>query len=300
MSRLPLCLAVLAALLTLRPALAGEPCVPTRAASMAMSTDDSGGVYVPMTIGTRKVNLLIDTGGIDSMLTVATVQSFNLPVGRVRGVRVTMFGGVPIEYLTEASNINLGGLFALKKQFLVLPNVMPPGIDGTLAPDVLRAYDDDFDFANSKFNLYLPNDCTAADVVYWTKSGYSALDIQLDDSGQVMMQVTLDGQKFRAHIDTGSSRSVLGLDEARNLFHFDMDSPLLKPLDEKGVGHSYKFPFKTLNFGGTIVNDPDIVLVPERDSGMTGALIGMGVLRQLHIYIAYQQQKMYISPATAH
>jgi hypothetical protein len=52
------------------------------------------------------------------------------------------------------------------------------------------------------------------------------------------------------------------------------------------------------------VSYPDIVLIPDRESkvGASGPkmLLGMNVLRHLHLYIAYGEHKLYVTPATAH
>jgi hypothetical protein len=51
------------------PASAAENCALVRLAKLDMQLDDHGGIYVPMTIAGQNANLLIDTGGIVSMLT---------------------------------------------------------------------------------------------------------------------------------------------------------------------------------------------------------------------------------------
>ncbi|HKD21597.1 MAG TPA: hypothetical protein VKB71_06270, partial [Rhizomicrobium sp.] len=73
--------------------------------------------------------------------------------------------------------------------------------------------------------------------------------------------------------------------------------------------------FMHISFGGVTVSDPDVVLVPDsydelgKEMGIESRLprdaiehwdmvIGMNVLRHLHIYIAYKEQKLYITPAS--
>jgi hypothetical protein len=71
-----------------------------------------------------------------------------------------------------------------------------------------------------------------------------------------------------------------------------------------------------LSFGGITVSNPHMVIYPDlmgkrdydnttltgsmiahADDGMQDELlIGMDVLRQLHVYIAYGEQKLYITP----
>jgi hypothetical protein len=95
------------------------------------------------------------------------------------------------------------------------------------------------------------------------------------------------------------------LEHAEDLFGFEGDDPALKPL-VAGIasnGHEYRYAFKTLSFGGVSVSNPDLVLVP-RDEGRIGGpptiILGMGILRQLHMYIAYAERKLYVTSASAH
>jgi len=103
----------------------------------------------------------------------------------------------------------------------------------------------------------------------------------------------------RAGIDTGASRSVMALETAEDVFHVDLKSPDMKDLGEHGYGHAYKYPFKTLTFSGVTVNNPDIMLVSEHDSKIRETILGMGILRQLHVYFANREKKMYVSAASA-
>jgi hypothetical protein len=65
----------------------------------------------------------------------------------------------------------------------------------------------------------------------------------------------------------------------------------------------YRYPFSTLALQGVTVNNPEIDLVPQsaffRDGRGPQLLLGIGVLRQLHIYVAYDEQVLYVTPAEA-
>jgi hypothetical protein len=59
-----------------------------------------------------------------------------------------------------------------------------------------------------------------------------------------------------------------------------------------------------MTFGGVSVVNPDIMLVPDSVSRMHASsdhiVLGMGILRQLHLYIAYHEKELYVTPASAH
>jgi hypothetical protein len=59
-----------------------------------------------------------------------------------------------------------------------------------------------------------------------------------------------------------------------------------------------------LNFNGIAISNPDIELTPSTVSNLNGnyryLAIGMDVLKQLHIFVAGGEKKIYITPASAH
>jgi hypothetical protein len=51
------------------------------------------------------------------------------------------------------------------------------------------------------------------------------------------------------------------------------------------------------------VKNPAFVLMPQsvaKVRGLPDMIIGIGILRQLHLYIAYRERKLYATPASAH
>ena len=60
---------------------------------------------------------------------------------------------------------------------------------------------------------------------------------------------------------------------------------------------TFSYPFKTMNFGNVTVNRPHIVIVPDQMYKQTDLILGEGILRQLHMYIAYKEKKLYLTPA---
>lgn len=286
---------------------ADDQCVLRRAVSVDMTTDQDGRVNVPMTIGGHRLSLLVDTGGINSMLTESTVKMLYLnpgPIGNKFIIR--MFGGIPITEMVAAPDVEFGGLRAPNLYFLVIPAGLPTSTDGILSNDVLRAYDAEFDFANNKFNLYDQNHCPGR-VVSWTSGPVAIIDVNFDASGHIELPVTLDGKEFKATVDTGSSNSVMSLDAAEDQFKIDEKDTEMKVVGtaQDGSNHTYRYPFKVMTIGGITVLHPDIVLFPNSLSHTFGGrspkiIIGIGLLRQLHIYIAYGEHKMYVTPASQH
>jgi predicted aspartyl protease len=295
---------VLAALclLAAAPAYAEDSCRLVRMASVDMGQEREGLPIVPMAIGAETANLVVDTGGFLTLLSQAKATSLGLQAWGIAPDMVgRMVGGIKVDHFLIAPSVDLGGLKAKNFRFTILPTRFSLDSDGTIAPDILTQYDADFDFANAKFNLFSRNHCPGK-VVYWTTEPYAGIDITVETFGHIMLSVVLDGHKERALIDTGSSRSAISLETAKSDFHLsDAD---LRPLGSDSTGAKVH-PFKTLTLQNVTVTDPDIVLLPDSYAhlGSFGAptiLLGMGVLRQLHLYIAYGEHKIYVTPASAH
>ncbi len=107
-----------------------------------------------------------------------------------------------------------------KKFDMMVDLVKSQNIDGTLAPDLLRNFDLDFNFAIMTLNLFRPHTCEGR-AVYWTR-GYIALPMDILKSGHARIDVTLDNENMDA-IRTGASLSVMTLNSARHYFDLDKD-----------------------------------------------------------------------------
>ncbi|HTW36808.1 MAG TPA: pepsin/retropepsin-like aspartic protease family protein [Rhizomicrobium sp.] len=284
---------------------ADDTCRLQRALKLDMTTLMDGRVSVPMTIGGQTVHMLIDTGGLFSMLTPQTVTRLDLAPQIIPLSRITQYGGLVVKRYVVARDVSLGGIEGYKFDFLVMPeHGYPPDIGGLLAPDIMRNYDADFDFANATFSLFLRTHCEG-EVVYWTRDPYGVVDINLNDRAQINVPVMLDGQEIRATIDTGAYHSVASLETIEDKFGIDEKNPNLRILPGSRPEHPrYHYPFKTLSLQSVTVNNPDLILIPDNQSrlppGAPKLLLGINVLRQLHLYVAYGERKLYVTPAAAH
>jgi predicted aspartyl protease len=294
--------------LTALPARADESCRLVQMSVLDMSIDSAGGVYVPMTISGQSVNMLIDTGGIFTMLTEQTVQRLGLkkllPSTGMFDGGAMLFGGKKLDKYTEAHDVDLGGLKAADIPMWVMPDgLMAPELGGTIAPNILSHYDADFDFANARFRLFSQDHCDGK-VVYWTTNAPAVIPIIIDREGHIEIPVKLDGREIEAVIDTGSSSSILSLETARRSFDIDDKDPKLTSLAGGRLGQAFRYPFGKLTFENVTVDNPDMVLisdaVSQRPEGALRLILGMGILRQLHLYIAYREHKLYVTSASAH
>lgn len=281
-------------------AAAQEDCHLHRVASFAMSIDESGGVSIPLTVSGHRINFLVDTGGLFSMLSPATADALGLQQIALPGPMIQMLGGKTVNRYVTAPNIELGPVTLPQMQFLILPEGYAARDNGgVLAPEFLSNFDVDFDFANAKLTLYTQDHCEGK-VVYWTKGDYAVVPFEFDHTKHIRVPVEIDGKEIWTDLDTGASLSELSLNLAHDKFGIGTSDPGVKDLGEHAYGHTYGYTFKTMTFGGVTVANPYVMLVPDvHYVRLTDGLIGMGVLRQLHMYIAYKEKKIYVTGASA-
>ncbi|MBS0471794.1 MAG: aspartyl protease family protein [Proteobacteria bacterium] len=281
-----------------------ENCTLGEIAVLKMHTELSGLVTVPVTIDGVEGRWMVDTGNVTSMVsdTFATREGLR----RLKTSGGTFLGGIATTEVAIARSVDFAGQHIYKPPLFIVPeSIADNDTLGILSPDILRHFDVDFDFAAGQMHLFSPQHCPGK-VVYWTNGGYARIPISMDEEGHPTAAIDLDGKELTAIIDTGSQNSVMPLDLAKRLFHIGAKDTALKSLGVKLVNGTkpmvaYRYPFKQLTLGAIQVGNPDITIVEESGLGdQTPQLVlGIETLRQLHLYIAYREGAMYVTPAEA-
>lgn len=191
---------------------------------------------------------------------------------------------------------------------------------GTLGADLLRNYDVDIDFGAHRLNLFSQDHCPGK-VVYWASANVAVVPMHVVNSGHIIVPVTLDAHQIDAVLDTGASYSMLTAEAAQDTFGLGPNSPdMIKTGDLRGPLESgvYRHTFKSLGLQGLAIENPTLLIhenlvkvsetraastgsrIPDTNesNGMTDLILGLNELHHLHLYIAYREQKLYISPAS--
>jgi hypothetical protein len=79
----------------------------------------------------------------------------------------------------------------------------------------------------------------------------------------------------------------------------DPKAPELTLIRDTGQYQIYAYPFQSLDFGRVSVKNPHIAIASDSfTKGLGGDLVlGIEALRQMHLYIAYGEKKLYITGA---
>ena len=283
------------------PAAQAQDCKLTRFSSLPMSTLSDGRIALPVAVDGHSASFLVDTGGISATMSRPLANEIGKePKPYVRGL--IGVGGAVLSNAIHADDFALGGMHGKDILVFIDERIGGAGMDGTLAPEMMRRFDVDFDFRQGTVSFFSQDHCPSK-VVYWTKTGAIVIPMDVQSNGKILIPVTVDGTKIMATLDTGSVTSFISLGRAGRL-GVTPDSKDLKVKRVYGYKDRYKeydYPFKTLSLDGLTVNNPHITIMSNDTlAGMENNLVlGISFLRQLHIYVAYKEEKLYVTPADA-
>lgn len=282
-------------------------------------TRAAGGLreLVPVTINGEQKKFVFDTGGFYTQVSRPVVEELKLPTRQGRIQMYDLAGNISRD---EASikQIDIGHMRGNDRALPVSPGNMQE--DGVLAIDMVYAVmDADIDFATDTLKFFSQDHC-AGQVIWWTAPANAGVVPITMEGFHVVVPVMLDGKEERAVLDTGAGGSTLTTDEAKRVFGLtmgDADTPQTGVLNGDTTLPTYSHQFKTLSFGNVVVDNPKLRLLPnavgrnadraplvnsraQSEKSVMSArasdmIIGMDILRNLHVYIAFKERKLYVS-----
>jgi hypothetical protein len=194
--------------------------------------------------------------------------------------------------------------------------------DGRLTRSNFPQYDIDLDFGGKALSFLAPTSCTDPDqVAYWPHAAVAVVPMTLS-GGRMRVQVTIRGHVIDAVIDTGAARTVMRRDIAERIFGLEAGTPGMMPAGDLRDGTDmqiYSHTFAQISFtGGVTANNVPALIqansmvrkinrTPVLGSRATFAAdpgdripdlaLGMDVLHQLHLYAAFEQNRLYVTTA---
>lgn len=263
----------------------------TRFITLPLTFTSTGQVTVPLKVGGQMLRMMIGTGSYRSAVSWSVIQRLNIPV---RGLSSrSEFPGFGARGESIDASYEIAGVPMPPGTFVI--SAFGDEIDGILGADLLSGFDVDLDFARGKMSLFSQQHCEGK-IVHWTKDDYAVVPFDWSDVRRdITVDVRVDGKRFPAVIESGADRSILTLEEAADSFDISRDE----------LGKQRHYPFKALTLGGVSVANPDIYLAKRSQYDLhpnnpnAEMVIGLTVLRQLHLYIAYGEHKLYATDYAA-
>lgn len=306
--RIPGSVAILLAFLSL-PAEAAD-CGPLKLLNkiQLVSVDDRDLTVIPVSINGADKFMLFDTGGAATQITSFTVKELNLPFGTSQTGSMVDVNGNVSSHKVLVRDFKMGRLAGQDLDFPVDPdpNFGNSRLAGLIARDLLFGYDVDVDFGTKVLNLFSQDHCKGR-VVYWNDPGVGVLPITTEE-GHIHADVVLNGKTFDAVIDTGAEDSIISEPVALDRFGKSLDlmndRPTLPINGKQGlIGRIHTF--SSLAFGNVAVTNPRLVVLPDAmgdnkvRTHLPKMIIGMNILKHLHLYLAPKEERLYVSAASA-
>ena len=315
-----LALASLSLSLLLAGAAEAGPCAPPRLLNSVPFDLVRGAAVVAATLDRHPVKFQIDTGSVFSQMARTPAASLGLTELELSHGQFDISGRFS-NATARVTSMSLANMEATGFYVWVSPDpndAAEPAFDGILATDMMTRYDIDFDFAHRRMNYFTPEACERAGV-YWAPKALAVLPMP-QYPGRPYVEVTLDGKKIRALIDTGSDHSMMNPVSAQRLFGLEEGSAGTAPgevVSDGAVAKADFHTFATLSLGGITLKDVAVAIVRDRQTERDGEIflsravpdrfplhrllpeltLGMDVLSRTHLYISFQDRLAYVSAA---
>jgi hypothetical protein len=286
-------------------------------------------LLVPVTMGTTPEKLVFNMQGAASGINSDTAAALDLRITSMPPNIHFHREGEEITRIAHVAEFHLGQQTLNNMEFLMLkPGRYGNGVVGDLGTQMFKHIDFELDMAAAKLNLFSSDRCPGH-AVYWTQTGFAQLPLKrTNELDYIRAQLTLDGHPVMAAFST-TGRSRIGMNVMRRIFGVDETSPDLVAVNEDLLGRKlYRYSFKTLAADALTVTNPDIVVFDEapraecndrlhfqfpdpsklhstdqarlaRCFGGDDVVLGLSVLRKLHMFVSAKENVMYLTGADA-
>ncbi len=256
--------------------------------------------------------MALDTGAGITVVSAEAAGRLDIPhdfdhhadIGGVGGANSALFIGL-------VDTLDLDGLRLSHQALPIVDLPMRDGagrpVAGFIGADILSRFDVDLNVAGGRLGLWKSAGCDTAPPPWDPNADPSP--IELDEGHHILVPLRVDGVNLTGVLDTGAGGLDLTLRAGMRAGATDDALENDPVIHGTGVnnrawsGHMHRF--HTINFGGRSLNDVWTALVPSSDVSSYNALIGsdgligMRVLRDMHIWISYRTKSLYVAPASA-
>lgn len=257
-------------------------------------------------ITTVKINgadthFILDTGAFFNTMSNANALSLGLKLELAPfGFRVNGVGGSASVQQAHVKQFGILGTTLENIDFIV------GGSDaghGLLGANLLDVADLEIDLAHGKMTLFKADHCDKASLAYWVKDGqYNVADIESSDhkgDRRTFFNVTINGKKVRALLDSGAVATVLGRDAAERV-GIDLNAPGVRAGGKSsGIGaklmKSWIVNIDTFSVGTETIQHSQMQVIDGGIGNNTDMLLGVDFLLAHHMFIANGKRKAYFT-----
>lgn len=292
------------ALLLITPFAAGQECrLQTVASTPLQQARLFNQMATPVTISGKNLRFLVDTGSPTSIITEKVATELGLHQSLRADGGVKMFGGDEAKSSVHVTHFKISNTAMPDMDLAVMRtlrfNFGGEQFDGLIGADILSRYDANFDFAAQTLTLFQPHPCDGREIQWQSSTKIEKVPFS-GDNGRIIVPLKLDGKDMIAIIDTGASDSSLGAKIGMAKLALSPQSPgMIREGDAKDPDPIYRYTFRKMTLGGVALSDTQFRFIPfSKAHWFFAGLLGMPELKRLHLYIAYKEHMLYLTPAS--
>jgi hypothetical protein len=285
-------------------------------------------VLIPVEYRGQAVWMVLDLGAPFSLIWPSAVEPLHLRTRTLDarpGEFLLAVEGQPVTTTVPVDALAIGAYRISRRDFFVDPRPhsieKPPAqsVLGSLGMRELWPVDFELDLAHHRFNLYSSHHCSKAVANTWGR--VSQIPMELNEFGNVLFPVELNGSKIVASISTIDADTTMSLDVSRQIFGFDERSADVQAqMDGKGHSRGY---FRSMALASGDLQFPNLAvrLTPAHPdctlskSGTFGdvaeftgrgdhlcfgtypLVLGRSAIEHMRLYFATKEKILYFAPA---
>ncbi len=241
--------------------------------------------------------LILDIGSDVTLLSRSAAMRLEVPWDDRLAVRLNGAGGQARASRTVLPELQLGAATVPDVRAVVGQGLRPP-IDGVLGINVLVGFEMDLDVPHGVVTLYRARPCAGVGP-NWT-GPFTRLPTRQQRSGHLFVPAQLNGQPVIGLLDTGASRTTIGLQAAADAGMTEADllhgpASVTQSLDAGGIVVRPR-RFRELRVGTDVIDQP-MLNVADLPPQAGDLIIGDDYLATRRVWIALATGSMFVSTA---
>ncbi len=276
---------------------------------------DRGHLVFPVDVNGHPASLVLDTGAFSTMFWLSSAEQLGI---RMNGTDANTngVGGVRQIYRGTARRFRIGNLDADNMEVGAAESAQGAagwGADGVLGMNMMAAYDVDLDTPGQHVIIFeADGDCAKPNVALSPPLYSVALEDVLDNR-QAVVELMIEGKRFRALLDTGAPGTVMYRHAAVRL---GMDLSGLRAPGHHvvhGIGPfgvaALTHVFGSVSIGSLTVNNMQVEIVnqverkrvhigslltdpADEEGGGPDMLLGADFLQRVHVWISHSSHRL--------
>ena len=244
--------------------------------------------------------ILVDTGASSTFVTRLATDKRSMWLDNTLSV-VAGVGGTSRLYRAPIRHFQVGPIVSeqVNGSLLAIDEMGErPDFDAIVGVDFLMEMDLEIILADKQIKFYSPKNCEDTFLGYWDAKAVVVPMVPERGTRRPMIQVSLNGVKMTALIDTGASGSSVSRAAAERAGVTPASAGVRKAGQYAGIGSKrinvFNAAFKTFSVGEETINNPVLMIIEGERKGFE-VILGTDFLRAHRVLLAGSQKAVYLS-----